>query len=131
VRVVLPGYEAINRRVTLTPENAARELTFDLQPTGRRAAAPPVSGAARTDTAPPAGTPAPTANASLSISSRPTGARIFLDGRLIGTAPTKMTGLKPGSYHVRVELEGYRTWTTTVRVGAGQDARVAAPLVPQ
>jgi len=49
---------------------------------------------------------------------------------MIGSAPAKLAGLRAGSYHVRVELDGYQTWTTTVHVAAGQDARVAAPLVP-
>jgi len=132
IRVVLEGgYEPVNQRITLTPENASRELTFELRRrAGARSSQP--STPVRRETARPAGTPAPSAaaDASLSISSRPTGARVYVDGRMIGSAPAKLAGLRAGSYHVRVELDGYQTWTTTVHVAAGQDARVAAPLVP-
>jgi serine/threonine protein kinase len=129
VRVVLDGYEPINQRITLTPENASRELMFELQRArgrGPAAAAPPP-----TETAPPAGTPAPSANASLSISSRPAGARVLVDGRLVGVTPVKVAGLTAGAHEIRIELDGYRPWTSTVRAIAGEDVRVAAPLEPQ
>ncbi|HEX6324074.1 MAG TPA: PEGA domain-containing protein [Vicinamibacterales bacterium] len=143
VRVVLEGYEPINQRITLTPDNASREMLFELQrsrargqtpapqrqsqPAAREPAAPARTPVER-DTA-PAETSA--ANATLAVTSRPVGARVLVDGRFVGTTPAKVAGLTPGSHTVRVELEGYQPWSTTVRVAAGQDARVAAPLVPQ
>ncbi|HUF24507.1 MAG TPA: PEGA domain-containing protein [Vicinamibacterales bacterium] len=127
VRVVLEGYEPINQRITITPDNASREMMFELQRARARGQTP----APARETAPPAGTPAPAADVSLTVTSRPAGARVLVDGRFVGTTPAKVPGITPGAHTVRVELEGYQPWSTTVRVVGGQDARVAAPLVPQ
>jgi hypothetical protein len=114
VRVVLEGYEPINQRITLTPDNASREMMFELQRARARGQ-----------------TPAPAADVTLTVTSRPAGARVLVDGRFVGPTPATVEGITPGAHTVRVELEGYQPWSTTVRVVSGQDARVAAPLVPQ
>lgn len=126
VRVVLEGYEPINRRVRITAENPSHEMTFQLRrAAGRRGAQAPAPDRA---TEPPARTPAPLANSSLAISSRPAGARVTVDGRFVGTTPVKLDGLAAGRYQVRIELDGYLTWMQSVPVPRNQDARIAATL---
>jgi hypothetical protein len=123
VRVVLEGYEPINRTITLSAGNPAEEMMFEL------------TRAAAREPAPAAEAPAPrapsTAAGALSISSRPLGARVLVDGRAVGTTPMKLAGVTPGAHRVRIELAGYRPWTTTVQVGRTGEARVAASLVAQ
>lgn len=79
----------------------------------------------------PATTP-PTASASrtgsLLIDSRPVGASVRLNGRVVGVTPVTVTDLAPGTYTVRMQLEGFEPLTTTVRVVAGARARAAASL---
>jgi tetratricopeptide (TPR) repeat protein len=43
----------------------------------------------------------------LELKSTPSGATVFLNGRLAGATPLNLTGLKPGTYSVRLEKEGF------------------------
>jgi len=45
--------------------------------------------------------------ASLTISTQPSGAKVFLNGDRKGNSPQTINDIKEGSYTVRVELEGY------------------------
>jgi hypothetical protein len=53
---------------------------------------------------------------------------VILDGRVAGTTPLTMSGVAAGSHAVRLELEGYRTWSMSAQVAAGQSKRVNASL---
>lgn len=86
-------------------------------PSAPRATAPkpaPISPAATTGT--------------LMADSRPSGARVIVDGRAVGKTPLKLGGLKVGPHTVRFELEGYRAWTAEVTVTGGRETRVAGSL---
>ena len=56
------------------------------------------------------------------------GASVRLNGRVVGVTPVTVTDLAPGTYTVRMQLEGFEPLTTTVRVVAGARARAAASL---
>ena len=64
----------------------------------------------------------------LRVESRPSGASVLLDGRVIGTTPLQIADLEPGPHQVRIELPGHRPWTTSTTIVAGQSVRVAASL---
>jgi hypothetical protein len=64
----------------------------------------------------------------LLVESRPSGASVFLDGRLVGTTRLTIPEVGPGVHQVRLELPGHVTWTTSTTVVAGQQIRVAASL---
>lgn len=64
----------------------------------------------------------------LQIESDPDGARVSIDGEEVGLTPIHLNDLPVGSRVVRVEAEGYVTWTTAARVVANQRARVSAVL---
>ena len=64
----------------------------------------------------------------LQLESRPTGAQVHLDDRLVATTPLRLYDVAPGSHTVRIELEGYQPWSTSVKVEAGSLARIAASL---
>jgi hypothetical protein len=64
----------------------------------------------------------------LSVDSRPSGARVFLDNKQIGTTPLAMPTIRAGEHAIRLEREGYRHWTSSVRVVAGEQNRVTASL---
>jgi hypothetical protein len=59
----------------------------------------------------------------LHLDSVPAGARFYLNGESRGTGPVTIASLKPGSYDVRVELEGYGTVDKTVVLGNGESVR--------
>jgi hypothetical protein len=95
-------------------------------------AARPRPPAARTRTAPPtlpqaSGTLA-RYRGSLAINSDPPGARVLLNGQVVGSTPLLLRDLPAGSCVVRIEAEGYETWSTAARIVADQRARVSATL---
>jgi hypothetical protein len=112
-----PGYQPERRRVTLSPNRAAQTLSVPMRRAERDERTEP-SAPGRTDTF--VGT--------MLVESRPVGARVFLDGREVGRTPMVLSDVRAGSHVVRLELDGYRTWTTSARVVAGERRRVAASL---
>jgi hypothetical protein len=64
----------------------------------------------------------------LSIESRPDGARVFLDGKLMGTTPLAVPSISAGEHAIRLERDGYRRWSSSVRIVASEQNRVTASL---
>jgi hypothetical protein len=121
VEVTYLGYEPRQTRVVLTPERPAQSIDFELRTTAAAAAA---SSAPRRTVA--SDTPG-----ELRVDSRPKGARVLLDNAPVGTTPLLLPGIRPGSHKVRLEMQGYYPWSTSVNVDAGGRARVAASLETQ
>lgn len=67
-------------------------------------------------------------SAVLEVDSRPRGASVFVDGRLVGLTPLVLGDVEPGEHAVRIDLVGHRRWVTSVDVDAGARRRVAASL---
>jgi hypothetical protein len=70
----------------------------------------------------------PLLTGSLSITSLPSGARVYLDDELRGRTPLTLEDLAPGSYRLKVTLEGYQEWGRTVVVRAGVITPITAEL---
>lgn len=64
----------------------------------------------------------------MQVLSRPAGANVIVDGQLIGQTPLLLPGVTAGAHDVRLELEGFRPWATSVEIRPGVRARVAASL---
>ena len=64
----------------------------------------------------------------LSVDSRPGGARVFVDGKLIGTTPISVPQVGAGAHAIRLERDGYRRWSSSIRMIAGEPNRVTASL---
>ncbi len=131
VRVILQGFSVAREDVALSASNPVRTLAVRLQ---RRGAAPPTSPARPAAPARRAQTPAgrPGAGGALTgsiyVDSRPSGARILLDGRPAGKTPARMPDITIGSHVVRLELTDHRPWTVSTRVAAGEETRVTGSL---
>jgi hypothetical protein len=69
------------------------------------------------------------AQATLVVDSRPTGAEVYVDGRLQGRTPLRLT-LNEGTYRVELRLPGYEPYQATVRVERGRETRLVASLRP-
>ena len=65
---------------------------------------------------------------SLTVQSRPPGADVFVNGRRAGTTPLTLRDAPAGSRAVRVTLNGYEVWTSSVRIVADQRNVVTANL---
>lgn len=59
----------------------------------------------------------------LHLISVPEGARFYLNGEARGKGPLAITGLTPGDYRVRAELDGFGTSERTITIGNGESAR--------
>jgi hypothetical protein len=120
VRVTHDGYATAERRVSISASRPAQSLTIPLQ---RAGAAQEVASRA----------PVTTGGVerfvgTLVVDSRPAGARVFLDGRAVGSTPLSMREVRAGEHAVRLEHDGYRRWSGSVRVVAAEQNRVTASL---
>jgi PEGA domain len=67
---------------------------------------------------------------SIEVVSRPPGAEVALDGRVVGTTPLSIPDVIEGTHVVGIELAGFNRWATSVHVSKGERARVGASLAP-
>ena len=58
----------------------------------------------------------------LRLSSVPEGARFYVNDVAHGKGPVSIPGLKPGTYAVRAELEGYGTLSKSITIANGESA---------
>lgn len=65
---------------------------------------------------------------SLSIRSSQPGARVLIDGEVLGEAPRSLDDLAPGRYRVRVEKEGFQPYEREVQIRAGRASEIVADL---
>jgi len=114
IEVSHPGHDTRQQRVTLSERRPARSVDFKLRPTGVPAQAAPAGNSP----------------GSLQVTSHPSGAQVFVDDDLIGTAPLLLSNVAAGSRRLRVELSGYKIWTRSVQIEPSARVRVSANLEP-
>lgn len=127
VRLTSTGFTASEHRIVLDARRPSRSLEVTLTRARAVAATPPPlarpTAAAATGAAPATG--------SLLVESRPSGARVLLDGRDVGVTPLTIPSLAAGSYTVRIERAGFAPISTTTRVEARTRARVGVTLTEE
>ena len=64
----------------------------------------------------------------LAVNSRPTGARVAINGKPVGVTPLRVNSLPAGSRVVRLTAQGYHPWASAVRVVANQRNSVVVTL---
>jgi hypothetical protein len=101
-----------------------------LKPTPRASVASSTTRPSTTKRPRPAVAPIIDHGGAIEIVSRPRGARVLLDGSVVGLAPMSIANVGEGTHEVRVELDGFRPWVRSVRLKGGSRARVAASLEP-
>ncbi len=62
------------------------------------------------------------------VDSRPAGASVFVDGKMVGTTPLLLDAVTAGEHSVRLELNGFRAWTSGATVTGGERTRVSGSL---
>jgi hypothetical protein len=67
---------------------------------------------------------------SISVSSSPSGAKIYLDNKYEGKTPHTITEVPPGYHTIKLSLECYHDWTKGIQVTAGETTHVHATLTP-
>jgi hypothetical protein len=75
----------------------------------------------------PVSTEGPQFAGTLAVQSVPGGV-VFVNQRRAGQTPIRLPRVRAGSHVVRIEREGYQSWTAAVMVSDGKETRVAATL---
>jgi len=75
-------------------------------------------------------TPLPEKTGSVTITSSPSGAEVYLDNEYHGTTPTTINTVPAGNHTVEVRERGYTTWSQDVTVTSGSTVSVSPSLVP-
>jgi serine/threonine protein kinase len=113
IRIAHEGYATEERTLQLTTRRPTFSSTISLRPA-------PASAAA--EKSGPGG---------LTVQSRPAGARVYVNDQLAGSTPLTIPDVPAGAARVRIEMDGYQPWITTVRVNAGDQTKVSASLETQ
>ena len=124
VRVVLQGYDVERENFSLSATDPAKSIAYDLKRQPAAVAQAPKK-AAPTGTATTGILPG-----TIFVDSNPRGARIFIDGKPMGSTPLRIPEVPIGSHVVRLELPDHRAWTGTTTVVSGKDVRVSGSLEP-
>jgi hypothetical protein len=66
---------------------------------------------------------------SISVTSSPSGASVYLDGSPKGTTPKTITGVSAGPYTIKLSKSGYNDYTRTRSVKAGKRIKINANLI--
>jgi hypothetical protein len=114
IKVSHPGHDTRQQRVTLSERRPTRSVDFELRPTSVASDA----------------TPAANSPGSLRVTSRPSGAQVFVDDNLVSTTPFQLSNVGVGVKHLRIELPGYKIWTATVQIEPSTRSQVSAVLEP-
>jgi len=65
----------------------------------------------------------------LQVNSSPEGGDIYLDNRVVGLTPLKLTGISVGEHGVQVRKAGYQDWVANVSITGGSMGSIEAVLV--
>jgi eukaryotic-like serine/threonine-protein kinase len=124
IRIVLDGYAPAEERIVVTASRPAQSII------GPLAAARAVASLGSQSRTPAPSTPATMGRFTgiLLVESRPAGARVFLDNTPVGTTPLVLNTVRAGEHAVRMERDGYRRWSSLVRVVANERNRITASL---
>jgi hypothetical protein len=61
-----------------------------------------------------------TGSGSLSVTTTPPGAQVYVDGGMKGITPTTIPGLSPGAHAIVLKMGGYQDLTTSITITSGQ-----------
>jgi len=67
---------------------------------------------------------------SISVSSSPVGASVYLDGNYEGEVPQFLNDIEQGKHSITLKLEGYEDWYEDISVGADKTVSVSPTLTP-
>jgi hypothetical protein len=123
LRVARAGYVSEDRSIVVTAARPAQSVTVELKRPLDTAGT-----AARTPVPATPGSLGTFAGAALSVDSRPGGASVFIDGKLVGATPMVMPRVGAGEHAIRLERDGYQRWLSSIRIVAGEPGRVTASL---
>ena len=72
----------------------------------------------------------PSTTASVQVTSDPSGADVLINNGYVGITPLTAQNVQTGSFTVKISLEGYTPYTSTLQISAGQALQINAALSP-
>jgi serine/threonine-protein kinase len=128
VRVIREGYVADERLVTITSAQRAHSVTARLAPERVAPVSNVVNAAKATAPANSTNSTNSPGAAPLTVESRPAGAKVFIDGRLVGTTPLVVPAVTAGEHALYLDRDGYQRWSSAIRIVTTDKNRVTASL---
>ena len=129
VVIRLEGYEESSRPVVVTGN--AKNLPVTLTPltTSTTTATTTVTATVTKTVQPTQTTPVSAEESgSLSVTTTPAGALVYVDGAMKGVTPATIPGLSAGTHAVRLSMAGYSDLNTTITVSAGKISEYSTAL---
>ncbi|HEY3043023.1 MAG TPA: PEGA domain-containing protein [Vicinamibacterales bacterium] len=128
VRVIRDGYVADERLVTITSAQRAHSVTARLAPERVAPVRNAVNAAKATTPENSTNSTSSPGAAPLTVESRPAGAKVFIDGRLVGTTPLVVPAVTAGEHALYLDRDGYQRWSSAIRIVTTDKNRVTASL---
>ena len=130
VLIKLGGYLDLSKRVTVTADSPTVNADFNQQTAALQTASSPgqtpIAGAA--SPAPGASTPAG-GYGSLSVTTTPAGALVYVDGTMMGVTPTTIPMLAEGPHAITLVMDGYQDLKTTITINTGTTSEYITGLL--
>jgi hypothetical protein len=76
-------------------------------------------------------TPLPEKTGTVTITSSPSGAEVYLDNEYHGTTPNTINAVPAGNHTVEIRERGYKNWSQNITVTSGRTASVSPSLLPE
>ena len=128
------GYGDYTRDVTVMAGSVELDAVMTARTVTQATATAPVvtpAGTVTTTTIAPVATTVASTTGSLSVTTSPSGALVYIDGKMKGVTPTTIPGLSPGSHSIRIIMDGYQDLETTTEITAGTTSEFVTGLSKQ
>jgi len=120
VLVKLDGYQDLTKSVTVTADNQTVHAALYRETTATTTTSSPGQTQITGPGSPTQTTPAQASGyGSLSITTSPAGALVYVDGVMMGVTPTTIPMLTEGSHSITLAMDGYQDLKTTITINAG------------
>lgn len=129
VLVRLDGYYDYSHTVTVTGD--ARDFDASLEPVTAPATAQTTAAGVTYQPGVTATVPRQDLTGTLSVTTNPPGALVYIDDEMKGITPATIPGLSPGSHAIHLILEGYEDFRTSTEITAGTTSEFVTGLSPR
>ena len=120
VLIKLGGYPDLSKRVAVAADNPTVNADFNQQTVALQTTSSPAHIPTTVEGSPTSAASTPASGyGSLSITTTPAGALVYVDGTMMGVTPTTIPMLTEGPHSITLVMDGYQDLKTTITVNAG------------
>jgi len=129
VLVRLDGYYDHSRTVTVTGDT--RDFGASLEPVTAPGSVQTTTAGVTCQPGVTATVNEPARTGTLSVTTNPPGALVYIDDEMKGITPAIIPGLSPGSHAIHLMMEGYEDFRTSTEITAGTTSEFVTGLSPR